>query len=99
MRKQKTGFASGEAKQQISAYFSAAAAATQAIADRHMRLARRLAMKHRIRFTAAQKRQFCKGCWSFLWPGVTSRVRVRDRKTTVLCLICKRRQRIPYRKA
>jgi len=46
------------------------------LSDRYMFLARKMAMKYRVRFTSTQKRQFCKKCYSFLVPSKTCRVRV-----------------------
>lgn len=85
-------------REQVAKLFSQAAAApTQALANRSVSLARQLAMRFRVRFLPAQKRQFCKSCWTYLRPGVNCRVRVRDGKTTYACLSCKRVQRVPYK--
>lgn len=68
------------------------------LSDRYMQLARRMAMKFRVRFTSAQKRQFCKKCYSFLLPGVNCRVRVYRGMIRYNCLKCKNVARIKISK-
>lgn len=84
---------------EIVRFFALAASApTMQFANRYVALARQIGMRFRLRLTSAQHRQFCKGCGTFLRPGVNCRVRVRDGKTRYTCLTCKRPQRIPYRR-
>jgi len=64
------------------------------LSNRYMQLARRMAMKFRVRFTSAQKRQFCKKCFSYLVPGVNCRVRVYRGMIRYNCLKCKNVARI-----
>lgn len=66
------------------------------MADRSVRKARRLAMKHKIRLPSDLKRQFCKHCYSFLSPGNNCRVRLVNQKVVYYCLSCRKYTRMPY---
>tara|TARA_Y100000310_G_C20666109_1_gene807589 strand:- start:1255 stop:1605 length:351 start_codon:yes stop_codon:yes gene_type:complete len=68
----------------------------QTLANRYIFLARKIAMKLRLRFTTSQKRQFCKHCFNFLRPGHNSRVRTSRGKVVIFCLSCEHHMRIPY---
>lgn len=63
--------------------------------DRYVAIARKIAMRQRVRIDRELRRQFCRRCSSFLVPGKTSRVRVHDGNVVVTCLICKSRRRYP----
>ncbi len=65
-------------------------------ADRNVRRARRLAMKHKIRLPTTLKRRFCKNCHRFLMPSVNCRVRLSGGKVVYFCLNCKSYMRLPY---
>ncbi len=67
-------------------------------ANMYVRKARRLAMKHNIRFSSSVKRKFCKHCYSYLVPGINCRVRTRDGKLIYYCLECKKYMRFPIKK-
>jgi ribonuclease P protein subunit RPR2 len=66
------------------------------LARRYVELARRIAMRYRIRLPKNQKRKFCKNC---LYPYRHDRVRVRVRKSRIMitCLNCGFIRRIPIR--
>jgi len=66
------------------------------LADRYVELARKLAMKLRIRIPKELKRRFCKHCYSFLKPNINVRIRNRDGKTVYYCLTCKKFMRFPH---
>lgn len=68
------------------------------LANRYVSLARKIAMKVKLRFPQELKRRFCKHCYAYLMPGVNSRVRVRLGKVVISCLECKKFMRIPIRK-
>jgi len=63
--------------------------------NRYVELARRIAMRQRIRIDRELRRQFCRHCSSFLMPGSTSRVRVHSGHVVVTCLCCGKRRRYP----
>ena len=67
----------------------------KSLANRYVTLARKLAMKVKIRIPLELKRRFCKHCYKFLLPGVNARVRTRDGKVIIACLECQRFMRIP----
>jgi ribonuclease P protein subunit RPR2 len=70
----------------------------KALANRYVTLARKVAMKVKIRMPLELKRKFCKHCYKFLMPGVNSRVRTRDGKVIISCFECKKFVRIPIGK-
>ena len=89
------------AKDRIKKLFSEAAAVFKkdsSKADRYIHLARKLAMKYKVKFTSGQKRKFCKHCYKYLVPSVNSRVRLKDKKVITYCLICKKYSRFVYKK-
>ncbi len=58
------------------------------VSDRCVGLARRIAMRQRVRIPRELRRRFCRRCSAFLVPGVTARVRVRKSRVTLTCLRC-----------
>lgn len=51
-------------------------------------LARRIAMRYRVRIPKEFKWRFCKHCKKFLHPGVNMRVRVRSKRMPHIVLKC-----------
>jgi len=70
----------------------------KSLANRYVTLARKIAMKVKLRMPIELKRKYCKHCYKFLMPGVNSRVRTRDGKVIISCLECKKFTRIPVKK-
>ena len=70
----------------------------KSLANRYVTLARKIAMKVRIRIPTELKRKFCKHCYKYLKPGVNSRTRTRDGKVIISCFECKKFTRIPIKK-
>ena len=70
----------------------------QSLANRYVFLARKIAMKLRLRLEPEQKRQYCKNCHTFLTPAKNARIRTARGKVVILCLDCKHHMRIPYLK-
>ena len=66
------------------------------LSDRYVFLARKIAMKVRMRLPAGLKRKFCKHCHSFFMPGMNVRVRTHEGKVVYYCLNCKKFTRFPY---
>ena len=66
------------------------------LARRYVELARRIAMKYRLKMPKKYKLLFCKKC---LYPYKEGRFRVRIRKSRVIitCLNCGHERRIPIR--
>jgi ribonuclease P protein subunit RPR2 len=65
------------------------------LSNRYVELARKIAMRQRIRIDREFRREFCRHCSSFLVPGNTSRVRVQGGNVVVTCLYCRQRRRYP----
>ncbi len=65
---------------------------------RYVYLARRIAMKMRIKFPKKWKRRICKKCGTFLLYGRNARVRVKSKRyphVVITCLECGAIYRIP----
>ncbi len=69
------------------------------LANRYVTLARKVAMKFKVRMTPAQKRLFCPHCYRFLLPGTTSRVRIHGSKLIYSCLNCRKFWRKPLKQS
>lgn len=84
------------AKERISVLF---AQARQAFAEhpersnRYVGLARKIAMRQRVRIDRELRRQFCHHCYAFLVPGRNMRVRVHRGHVVVTCGSCNRKMR------
>ncbi len=50
--------------------------------------ARQIAMKERIRPGPAYTRRYCRRCYGYFIPGLTSRTRINRGKVTITCLQC-----------
>ncbi|MFC1801498.1 ribonuclease P protein component 4 [Nanoarchaeota archaeon] len=70
---------------------------TKKLANRYVHLARKIAMKARIRMPKELKRQYCKHCYSYLKSGQNARIRTREGKLIIYCLECKKHSRIPLK--
>ncbi|MFB6113937.1 MAG: ribonuclease P protein component 4 [Halodesulfurarchaeum sp.] len=64
-------------------------------ARRYVRLARRIAERHRLRLPTRLKRFSCDACDSYLVPGRNARVRTQDGHVVVTCT-CGAQTRYPY---
>ncbi|MDD1673591.1 MAG: ribonuclease P [Methanomicrobiales archaeon] len=64
-----------------------------ALSDRYVGLARRIAMRHRVRIPRELRRRFCRYCQAFLVPGINTRVRIHRKKVVVTCLRCRKQRR------
>ena len=68
------------------------------LANRYVELARKIAMKYKVRIPSELQKQFCKHCYKFLMPNVNCRIRLKDGKVVYYCLECKKFMRFPYTK-
>jgi ribonuclease P protein subunit RPR2 len=66
----------------------------KALANRYVKVARDIAMSVKLKMPREIKRKYCKHCYSYLKPGVNSRVRMRPGKIVIACLNCKKFMRI-----
>ena len=70
------------------------------LAQRYVEIARKIAMKARVRLPREYRRLVCRRCKRFILPGVNSRVRIQPRRephVVITCLICGGRMRILLR--
>ncbi len=63
------------------------------LSDRYVFLARRIAMRQRIRIPRELRRQYCHNCNTYLVPGSNMRVRVHRGNVVVTCLSCNKHAR------
>ena len=68
------------------------------LSHRYVHLARKIAMKYKVKFPKELKRRFCKHCYNYLVPSVNCRVRLTQKKVVYSCLNCKKFMRFPYSK-
>jgi ribonuclease P protein subunit RPR2 len=61
--------------------------------NRYVDIARRIAMRQRIRIDLEFRRQYCHHCYSLLVPGKNMRVRVHRGNVVVTCHSCKKKTR------
>lgn len=72
------------------------------IAQRYVKIARKIAMAVRIKLPIRFSRYLCKGCGNLVPPGFYSRVRLKQRRKphiVITCLKCGNCIRIPYGKS
>jgi ribonuclease P protein subunit RPR2 len=70
------------------------------LAQRYVSIARKIAMAAKVRLPKEYRRQICKGCKSFILPGINCRVRIRQRRephVVITCLECGKQTRIPLK--
>jgi ribonuclease P protein subunit RPR2 len=65
---------------------------------RYVQLAFRISMRYNIRLPKTIKRRFCKKCYMYLVPGVSSRLRYGKGILRVSCLNCGHMVRYPMSK-
>ena len=61
--------------------------------NRYVNIARRIAMRQRIRIEREFRRQFCHHCYTYLVPGKNMRVRVHRGNVVVTCSSCNKKTR------
>ncbi len=64
--------------------------------DRYVKLARRIAMRYRVRMPPELKQRLCRHCHVYLVPGATARTRLQGTHITTTCLSCGKQMRQPY---
>ncbi len=67
-------------------------------ASRYVEMARKTAMRYNLRISREYKRKFCKYCYRYLLPSVTSTVRINSEghRVEVKCLECGRSMFYPF---
>lgn len=69
------------------------------LAHKMVAIARKTAMKHKIRIPKHMQKRFCKHCYRYLKSGVNLRIRLAKKRVIYYCLSCKRHMRFPYKKS
>jgi ribonuclease P protein subunit RPR2 len=64
------------------------------IANRYVKIARKISMKYLVPIPKEFKHRFCKHCYYFLLPYVNSRFRVHRGRLVIYCNNCKKYSRI-----
>jgi ribonuclease P protein subunit RPR2 len=70
------------------------------LAQRYVVIARKIAMRAKLRLPTEYRRLVCRHCKSFIYPGVNCRVRVQQRREphmAITCQICNKTTRIPLK--
>jgi len=70
------------------------------LAQRYVEIARKIAMRTRLRLPKEYRRMVCRHCKSFILPGVNCRVRIQPKMEphiVITCLNCGKHMRIPLR--
>ncbi len=67
-------------------------------ANRYAQLAWKIGTRYNVRMPGYLKRRYCRGCHSFLRPGLNCRVRLTGDRITMVCEKCGRQYRFPFLK-
>lgn len=67
------------------------------LSDKYVNMARRIAMKYKIRMPSSLKKRFCKNCHRYLVPGANARVRLHKHRLIYYCMGCKHYMRHPIK--
>ena len=67
------------------------------LSDKYVKIARRVAMKHKVRLSSELKKSFCRNCHKYLVPGVNSRVRLHKHRLIIYCMSCRHYTRQPIK--
>jgi ribonuclease P protein subunit RPR2 len=71
------------------------------LAQRYVKIARRIAMKTKLRLPKEYRSLICRHCKSFIYPGVNCRIRIQQRREphmVITCMNCGKHSRLPLRK-
>lgn len=69
----------------------------QKLADRYVKLARKLSMKYLTPIPPIYKKRYCKHCYCYLIPYENSRIRINKGRITIFCKNCNKFTRIPFK--
>ena len=70
------------------------------LAQRYATIARKIAMRAKLRLPTEYRRMVCRHCKSFIYTGVNCRVRVQQRREphmAITCQVCGETTRIPLK--
>ncbi|MBI1935551.1 ribonuclease P [Candidatus Woesearchaeota archaeon] len=67
------------------------------LSDKYIKLARRIAMRYKLRLPSELKKRICKNCHKFLVPGINCRVRIHKHRIIYFCMSCRHYMRYPVK--
>jgi ribonuclease P protein subunit RPR2 len=67
------------------------------LSNRYVDLARRISMRYLVSIPKEYKRRYCKHCYYYLLPDITTRIRIKKGKIVILCKNCQKYTRIPLK--
>lgn len=67
------------------------------LSDKYVKVARRIAMKYKIRLPSQLKKSFCKNCHKYLVPSVNCRIRLHKHRLIYYCFSCRHYMRHPVK--
>ena len=88
----------GIARERISILFEQAKEMfreDKSLSNRYVQLARKIAMRYKVKIPDKLKRRFCKSCHKFLVPGANLRIRSHKGRTIYYCLEGRNFMRFP----
>lgn len=65
-------------------------------ANRYAQLAWKIGMRYNVSVPGYLKKRYCRGCRTYLRPGINSRVRLTGDRITITCKTCGRFYRFPF---
>ncbi|MBS3782202.1 MAG: ribonuclease P [Candidatus Thermoplasmatota archaeon] len=65
--------------------------------DRYVELARKIGMRHNVTLDSKYKRRVCRNCYSYLHPGKTCKIRIKEGSLITKCLKCGTINRFGYK--
>jgi ribonuclease P protein subunit RPR2 len=71
------------------------------LAQRYVKIARKIAMKTKLRLPKEYRNLICRHCKSFIYPGVNCRIRIQQKREphiVITCINCGEHSRITMRK-
>ncbi|MBW2991437.1 ribonuclease P [Candidatus Woesearchaeota archaeon] len=68
------------------------------LSNRYVQLARKIAMKYKVKIRSPLRKRFCKHCYRYIKPGVNCRVRLGQKQVIYFCHECKKFMRFGYRR-
>ena len=88
------------AKERINFLFSEAKESFKKdskLSDKYVKMARRIAIKHKLRLSSELKKKICRNCHKYLVTGANCRVRIHKHRLIYYCMSCKHYTRQPIK--
>jgi ribonuclease P protein subunit RPR2 len=67
------------------------------LADRYVKIARKISMRHKVTISKENKLRICKHCYCYLLPDSNCRIRIHRGKLIVFCFSCNKYTRHPLK--